>query len=104
MAAAHAILLQIETKLAQRVPAALTLKIKRSVRGDYLDRYRDEFKEKNGWTLFLKQGAHFTYYYDYAKPCHGGRSRNHWHWSLHRLRQIPLNEWSERSPDGSCNR
>ena len=36
-------------------------------RGDYLDRYRAEFKAKNGWNLFLKQGAHFTdCYYDYA--------------------------------------
>src|SRR5260370_32963588 len=36
-------------------------------RGDYLDRYRADFKAKNGWNLFLKQGAHFTdCYYDYA--------------------------------------
>ena len=36
-------------------------------RGDYLDRYRAEFKAKNGWNLFLKQVAHFTdCYYDYA--------------------------------------
>jgi predicted AlkP superfamily pyrophosphatase or phosphodiesterase len=36
-------------------------------RGDYLDRYRDDFKTKNGFNLFLKQGAHFTdCYYDYA--------------------------------------
>jgi predicted AlkP superfamily pyrophosphatase or phosphodiesterase len=36
-------------------------------RGDYLDRYRDDFKTKNGFNLFLKQGAYFTdCYYDYA--------------------------------------
>ena len=36
-------------------------------RGDYLDRYRADFKAKNGWNFFLKQGAHFTdCYYDYA--------------------------------------
>ena len=36
-------------------------------RGDYLDRYRAEFKGKSGWNLFLKPGAHFTdCYYDYA--------------------------------------
>ena len=36
-------------------------------RGDYLDRYRDDFKTPNGFNLFLKKGAHFTdCYYDYA--------------------------------------
>jgi hypothetical protein len=36
-------------------------------RGDYLDRYRDDFKTANGFNLFLKRGAYFTdCYYDYA--------------------------------------
>jgi predicted AlkP superfamily pyrophosphatase or phosphodiesterase len=36
-------------------------------RGDYLDRYRDDFKTPNGFNLFLKRGAYFTdCYYDYA--------------------------------------
>jgi predicted AlkP superfamily pyrophosphatase or phosphodiesterase len=36
-------------------------------RGDYLDRYRDDFKAANGFNLFLKRGAYFTdCYYDYA--------------------------------------
>ena len=36
-------------------------------RGDYLDRYRDDFKTTNGFNLFLKHGAYFTdCYYDYA--------------------------------------
>src|SRR5882757_2982008 len=36
-------------------------------RGDYLDRYRDDFKTPNGFNLFLKKGVHFTdCYYDYA--------------------------------------
>jgi Type I phosphodiesterase / nucleotide pyrophosphatase len=36
-------------------------------RGDYLDRYRDDFKTTNGFNLFLKRGAYFTdCYYDYA--------------------------------------
>jgi hypothetical protein len=36
-------------------------------RGDYLDRYRSDFKTPNGFNLFLKQGAYFpNCYYDYA--------------------------------------
>ncbi len=36
-------------------------------RGDYLERYRDDFKTANGFNLFLKRGAYFTdCYYDYA--------------------------------------
>jgi len=36
-------------------------------RGDYRDRYRDDFKTANGFNLFLKRGAYFTdCYYDYA--------------------------------------
>ena len=70
-------------------------------RGDYLDRYRAEFKAKNGWNLFLKQGAHFTdCYYDYANLVTaaghstigtGAYTDGHW---------IPLNEWYERGSDG----
>lgn len=36
-------------------------------RGDYLDRYRADFKTPNGFNLFLRQGAYFpNTYYDYA--------------------------------------
>ncbi len=36
-------------------------------RGDYLDRYREDFKTPYGFNLFLKRGAYFTdCYYDYA--------------------------------------
>jgi predicted AlkP superfamily pyrophosphatase or phosphodiesterase len=36
-------------------------------RGDYLDRYRDDLKEPNGFNLFLKRGAYFNdCMYDYA--------------------------------------
>ena len=36
-------------------------------RGDYLERYRDDFKTPNGFNIFLKRGAYFTdCYYDYA--------------------------------------
>jgi predicted AlkP superfamily pyrophosphatase or phosphodiesterase len=63
-------------------------------RGDYLDRYRDDFKTANGFNLFLKRGAYFTdCYYDYANtmtaPGHstigtGAYSNGH---------GISLNEW-----------
>ena len=36
-------------------------------RGDYLDRFRADFKTANGFNLFLKRGAYFPEcYYDYA--------------------------------------
>jgi predicted AlkP superfamily pyrophosphatase or phosphodiesterase len=36
-------------------------------RGDYLERYRNDFKTANGFNLFLKRGANFTdCYYEYA--------------------------------------
>ena len=36
-------------------------------RGDYLERYRSDFKTESGFNLFLKRGAYFTdCYYDYA--------------------------------------
>jgi len=36
-------------------------------RGDYLNRFRDDFKTPNGFNLFLKRGAYFPEcYYDYA--------------------------------------
>jgi predicted AlkP superfamily pyrophosphatase or phosphodiesterase len=63
-------------------------------RGDYLERYRDDFKTANGFNLFLKRGANFTdCYYDYANtmtaPGHstigtGAYTNGH---------GISLNEW-----------
>ncbi len=36
-------------------------------RGDYLDRYRDQFHTENGFNLFLKKGVYFnSCYFDYA--------------------------------------
>jgi len=74
-------------------------------RGDYLDRYRDDFKTKNGFNLFLKQGAYFTdCYYDYANtitaPGHStigtgaytnghGIAQNEW-WDLKRSTTHPI--------------
>ncbi len=74
-------------------------------RGDYLDRYRDDFKTANGFNLFLKHGAYFTdCYYDYANtmtaPGHStigtgaytnghGISLNDW-WDLKRSTAHPV--------------
>jgi predicted AlkP superfamily pyrophosphatase or phosphodiesterase len=74
-------------------------------RGDYLERYRDDFKTANGFNLFLKRGAYFTdCYYDYANtmtaPGHStigtgaytnghGISLNEW-WDLKRSTTHPI--------------
>ncbi|MBS1814511.1 MAG: alkaline phosphatase family protein [Acidobacteria bacterium] len=48
-------------------PKLVVIMVWDQFRGDYLDRYRADFKAPNGWNLFLKKGAHFTdCYYDYA--------------------------------------
>jgi arylsulfatase A-like enzyme len=70
-------------------------------RGDYLDRYRALFKAKNGWNLFLQQGAHFTdCYYDYANLVTAAGHASIGTGAYTDGHQIPLNEWYERSPDG----
>ena len=71
-------------------------------RGDYLDRYRDEFKTKNGWNLFLKQGAHFTdCYYDYANLVTAAGHATIGTGAYTDGHDIPLNEWYEPGPDGA---
>src|SRR3984957_5543519 len=73
-------------------------------RGDYLDRYRAEFKEKNGWNLFLKRGAHFTdCYYDYANLVTAAGHATIGTGAYTDAHQIPLNEWYERSADGTLH-
>ena len=70
-------------------------------RGDYLDRYRSEFKAKNGWNLFLKQGAHFTdCYYDYANLVTAAGHATIGTGAYTDGHGIPLNEWYEAGPDG----
>ena len=70
-------------------------------RGDYLDRYRAEFKAKNGWNLFLKQGAHFTdCYYDYANLVTAAGHSTIGTGAYTDGHEIPLNEWYEPGPDG----
>ncbi len=54
-------------------------------RGDYLDRYRDDFKTANGFNLFLKKGVHFTdCYYDYANLVTAAGALDHRHGKLYR--------------------
>lgn len=48
-------------------PKLVIILIFDQIRGDYLDRYRADFKAKNGWNLFLKRGTHFTDCY-YVTP------------------------------------
>lgn len=70
-------------------------------RGDYLDRYRADFKAKNGWNLFLKQGAHFTdCYYDYANLVTAAGHATIGTGAYTDGHEIPLNEWYEPGPDG----
>lgn len=73
-------------------------------RGDYLDRYRAEFKAKNGWNLFLKQGAHFTdCYYDYANLVTAAGHSTIGTGAYTDGHQIPLNEWYEQGSDGALH-
>ncbi len=74
-------------------------------RGDFLDRYREDFKTPSGFNLFLKRGAYFTdCYYEYANtmtaPGHStigtgaytdghGISINEW-WDLNRSTTHPV--------------
>src|ERR1035437_3037312 len=69
-------------------------------RGDFLDRYREDFKAKNGWNLFLKQGAHFTdCYYDYANLVTAAGHATIGTGAYTDGHGIPLNEWYEPGPD-----
>lgn len=71
-------------------------------RGDYLDRYRADFKAKNGWNLFLQQGAHFTdCYYDYANLVTAAGHSTIGTGAYTDGHEIPLNEWYEPGPDGN---
>jgi predicted AlkP superfamily pyrophosphatase or phosphodiesterase len=48
-------------------PKLVILLVIDQFRGDYLDRFRADLKNPNGFNLFLRQGAYFpTCYYDYA--------------------------------------
>jgi hypothetical protein len=70
-------------------------------RGDYLDRYRDDFKTPNGFNLFLKKGVHFTdCYYDYANLVTAAGHSTIGTGSYTDGHKIPVNEWWEPDTDG----
>jgi len=51
----------------QASPKLVVILVIDQFRGDYLDRYRDDFKTADGFNLFLKRGAYFrSCYFDYA--------------------------------------
>ena len=48
-------------------PKLVVILVLDQFRGDYLDRYRADFKTENGFNLFLKKGAYFPQcYYEYG--------------------------------------
>src|SRR5215471_9936998 len=70
-------------------------------RGDYLERYRDDFKTPNGFNLFLKKGVHFTdCYYDYTNLVTAAGHSTIGTGSYTDGHKIPANEWVERGEDG----
>ena len=72
------------------------------MRGDYLDRYRADFKAKNGWNLFLKQGAHYTdCYYDYANLVTAAGHATIGTGAYTNGHGIAVNEWWEPGPSGA---
>jgi hypothetical protein len=82
-------------------PKLLIVLVFDQFRGDYLDRYRADFTAKNGWNLFLKQGAHFTdCYYDYANLVTAAGHATIGTGAYTDGHGIPLNEWYENGPDG----
>lgn len=58
---------QAEAQAYQGRPKLVVELVIDQFRGDYLDRYRDQFTHVNGFNLFLKKGAYFgNCYYDYV--------------------------------------
>src|SRR4051794_2916675 len=82
-------------------PKLIVILVFDQFRGDYLDRYRAHFTARNGWNLFLKQGAHFTdCYYDYANLVTAAGHATIGTGAYTDGHSIPLNEWWEPGPDG----
>jgi hypothetical protein len=70
-------------------------------RGDYLDRYRDDFKTPNGFNLFLKKGVHFTdCYYEYANLVTAAGHSTIGTGSYTDGHKIPVNEWWQPDENG----
>jgi arylsulfatase A-like enzyme len=83
-------------------PKLIVILVFDQFRGDFLDRYRAQFKAKNGWNLFLQHGAHFTdCYYDYANLVTAAGHATIGTGAYTDGHGIPLNEWWEPSPDGT---
>ena len=82
-------------------PKLVVIVVLDQFRGDYLDRYRDDFKTPNGFNLFLKKGVHFTdCYYDYGNLVTAAGHATIGTGSYTDGHKIPLNQWVERGPDG----
>ena len=82
-------------------PKLVILLVFDQMRGDYLDRFRADFKKKNGWNLFLKQGAHYTdCYYDYANLVTGPGHSTIGTGAYTDGHGVPVNDWWEQGPDG----
>ena len=59
--------LPVRADVYHATPRLVILLVIDQFRGDYLERYRDDFKTASGFNLFLKRGSYFTdCYYDYA--------------------------------------
>jgi arylsulfatase A-like enzyme len=85
-------------------PKLVVIVVLDQFRGDYLDRYRDDFKTPNGFNLFLKKGVHFTEcYYDYANLVTAAGHSTIGTGSYTDGHKIPLNQWVERGPDGKLH-
>ncbi|HEU4635325.1 MAG TPA: alkaline phosphatase family protein [Edaphobacter sp.] len=82
-------------------PKLVVILVLDQFRGDYLDRYRDDFKTPNGFNLFLKKGVHFTdCYYDYANLVTAAGHSTIGTGSYTDGHKIPINEWWEPGPNG----
>ena len=85
-------------------PKLVVIVVLDQFRGDYLDRYRDDFKTPNGFNLFLKKGVHFTdSYYDYGNLVTAAGHSTIGTGSYTDGHKIPLNQWVERGADGKLH-
>lgn len=86
-------------------PKLVVIMVWDQFRGDYLDRYRADFKSPNGWNLFLKKGAHFTdCYYDYANLITAAGHSTIGTGAYTDGHGIPVNEWWTPTGDGKYAR
>jgi hypothetical protein len=92
---------QVRADAYHATPKLVVVLVIDQFRGDYLDRYRDDFKTPNGFNLFLKKGVHFTdCYYDYANLVTAAGHSTIGTGSYTDGHKIPINEWWEPGEDG----